>query len=155
MPKAVTGFRRAADGIVLPRSYESRVLSLWATAKFANGTGYAISQAFGNPFWVLSVKVRVLWCPFVADSDVGFRMTVGVGKDVNAVIVRDWERVIPLVSEGHERPWYTDDKILTWEWTLMKRYSGQGRRLGFWIWLPNYCGTSIVKGYCSYEISEG
>jgi len=152
MAKLLNREQRLVTGVTSLLPVGARVLSLeidWTAA----GQYFAISEAFGNDFYLLSVRVWAIWKTTGIGPIIDFRITTGTGKAVDYGIVSgQWEHVIPVLMEGRQTSWVCTPNQTNYCWTLCKRFSGQGRRLG--ISCQQFDDSSMYF-YCSFEVSEG
>lgn len=153
MIKILTGQLRTVPGVYYAVSQMSRVISLAAFYKGVGTGAFAVSEAISNPFRVLSVHAWVLWASYTGTPSGTVRFTVGVGKEVNAVVVAAWEPILPLRTEGGDYAWEVSLERDEYCWTMRKPYAGQGRRLGVMFGVGD--GVAIATLFVSYQIEEG
>ncbi len=140
--------------VLVPKPVYSRVLTMVVIPKWQGNVAFAISEAFGNKFWVNNVWVRVYWPTVDTTPELYFRLVTGTGKQVDAAIVHAWEPVIPVIYEGTNTSWIADQTLYQFHWSLSKPYEGHGRRLGVWSQMTAG-GLSIAMLFASFEVAEG
>lgn len=153
MAKILTGQLRTVPGVYYAVAQKSRVISMVAVGKVVDVSVIAVSEPLANPFRILGVWVRVYWEAFPAAPIGVFRITTGVGQEVDVATVYDWERVIPLRYANAEENWRADHRMFDFWWTMRRAYTGQGRRIGVW-WTPSGF-TGVADCMVSVQIEEG
>lgn len=153
MAKIITGQLRTVPGVYYTVAQKSRVVSAVISHKASPDIQFAVSEAIANPFRVLRVKVWLLWLSYTDPPSHDFRVTTGVGKDVDQAVVHDWEDIVPLRWENVRAHFRTTPQYYEFDWTMRREFAGQGRRLGFWSSANN--NIALLEVYFSVEIEEG
>lgn len=131
---------------------DSRVITLLADWR-VGGDYFVVSEAIANPFHLKAIWVNAVWMAEDIGPLVDFRITAGVGKQVDWNIVSNWEPILPVRVEAYpEGSWIAIPDCCQFSWTMNRRFTEQGRRLGVSC---RQFDDSDVFFYTSFEIAEG
>ncbi len=153
MAEVVTGLRRAAGGLIMPRARESRVICCHVIVTAGVGvSSMDLTGAVGRDVWLLGMD---LWAYHRAAADwVGGFISprTGSGKDPTASeLIKRWDQIIDLSAVGKKAIyWLGEDHH--WSFSFNKLFTGETRRFG--VAVTN--GYNLVWDlFAAFTISEG
>ncbi len=153
MAKLVSKVQLIQHGVMNPQSGYSRVVTCMAAPQGLAAIDYGYTIAVGQNVRLLSV--RLFFYPTVVDTTktVGFKVLTGTTVPPSAAAILQWESVLPITWQGTGLDqWYRYHGMDTYEWTMKRLYTGEGRRFGIWA----QCNwTGVEEVYASFEIMEG
>lgn len=153
MAKLANRLQPLGHGIINPQSGYSRVVTCIAAPKGLAAIDYGYTIAVGQSVRLLSVRLFFYPTEPNVANQVGFRVLTGSTVITTPAGILQWENVLPITWRGTGLDqWYRYHGMDTYEWTMNRLYTGEGRRFGIWAQC-NWAGTEEV--HASFEISEG
>jgi len=138
---------------ISPKASYTRVVSCVQTVPPGPGAVYSTTPKLGNDLWLFKVKVWSAPKAINNANQTGFRIMAGTVPVASAGEILEWENLLPLYSPGFgNESWANYDGSSGFEWTMKRRFQGQGYMFGFWA-ERGPVGADVL--FASFEISEG
>lgn len=152
-PKLVNTAQLIRAGVMYPVSGYSRVVSCVASPKTLAGIDYGFTIVVGQQVRLLSVRLWFLPATIDVTKQVGFRVVTGTTRPTTQGEIFAWESVLPLTWRGTGADqWMHFHGRDSYEWTMNRLYTGEGRRFGIWAQC-NWEGLDEI--YASFQVTEG
>ncbi len=152
MAKILTTNQQLITGVISPVSAYSRVVSVCAQLLVPAASKVAVTEALGGGFWLLDVRVWLIWLEYTDVPLVFFDVIAGTSSNFKPADISGWESVLPLRYVDQLKPWVGTPEARSFEWSIRRRFVNEGVRLGISTLL---LGAGKVYCYASFEISEG
>lgn len=152
MTEIITRGRRLVTAAKNPKSDYSRVVSCGTFLPVAAAYNFGFTAALGQVVWLLGIDIWIS-CRTVADvHNTIFDVTVGTVEPTTWQQVRDWEKLVPIVTRAGFPFHETYNPTAQYHWSMRRLLEGKPWRFGVWGMTSSGTGGIIEA---SFEISEG
>lgn len=152
MAEVVTGMKRTAAGLVLPRSHESRVISCSHYDPAPGGQDFAYTEPLSSRFWLLGIDIWLDTQPPFAAHVFTFSVWRLMKQPAGLLDLYGAENVLPLRSPVGWWYWHKRGPEGHFHWSMQRIYEGAGQRFGVVL---TGAGAILAQIHASFEISEG
>lgn len=152
MAEVVTGMKRTAGGLVLPRSYESRVISCSHYDPAPPGQDFACTVGLSQRLWLRGIDIWLDTQPPFVNHLFTFSVWRLVKEPTGLLDFYNSENVLPLRSTVGWWYWHYRGSGTHFHWSMQRLYEGAGQRFGVVL---TGAGAVLAQIHASFEISEG